>query len=157
MKTAYLATICGGFIVVAALLALTGCMGDGNPTLLPNSNASLRKSSAEFAADAAKRTYEADAPKANVTIARAQYSLMESQFDMANLTNWDWKDVEVWVNQKYVVSLPQLTKNSGVALNFQLFYDNDGHHFDTHWGGNPVKSLQIYADGKMYDVVATLQ
>ena len=125
-------------------LALTGCMGDGNPTLIPNSNASLRKSSAEFAADAAKRTYEADAPKSNVTIARAEYSLLEGQFDMANLTNWDWKDVEVWVNQKYVVSLPQLTKNSGVALNFQLFYDSDGHHFDTHWGGNPVKSLQIY-------------
>jgi hypothetical protein len=156
MKAAYLATICSGFFVAAALLALGGCV-EGRPTLLPNADSSLRKNSTQFAADAAKRTYEADAPKSDLTIARAQYNLMESQFDMANLTNWDWKNIEVWVNQKYVLSLPELTKNSGVALNFQLFYDSDGHHFETHWGGNPVKSLQIYADGKMYDVVATLQ
>jgi hypothetical protein len=157
MNKTYFATICGGFILLAAFLALTGCMGDGRPTLLPVADSNLRKSSAEFAADAARRTYEADAPKSNLTIARAQYNLMESQFDVANLTNWDWKNIEVWVNQKYVVSVPQFARNSGEALNFQLFYDNDGHHFDTHWGGNPVKSLQIYADGKMYDVVATLQ
>src|ERR1022692_1278618 len=102
---AYFATICGGFVLVA-LLAMTGCMGDGRPTLLPNADSNLRKPSAEFAADAAKRSYPADAPKADVTIARAQYSLMERQFDMANLTNWDWKNIEVWVNQKYVVSVP---------------------------------------------------
>jgi hypothetical protein len=156
MKAAYLATICGGFIVVAALLALNGCV-EGRPTLLPNADSNLRKNSTQFAADAARRTYEADAPKSNLTIARAEYSLMEKQFDMANLTNWNWKNVEVWVNQKYVLSLPEFAANSGEALNFQLFYDSDGHHFATDWGGNPVKSLQIYADGKMYDVVATLQ
>jgi major membrane immunogen (membrane-anchored lipoprotein) len=153
---AYFATVCGGFIIVAAL-ALTGCSSDGRPTLLPNADANLRKSSTEFAADAAKRSYETDAPKSNLTIARAQYNLMERQFDMANLTNWDWQNIEVWVNQKYVVSVPQFSKNSGKALNFELFYDNTGHHFETNHGGNPVKSLQIYADGKMYDVVATLQ
>lgn len=157
MKALYIATVCGGFLGVAAFLSLTGCMGDGHPTLIPNADASLRKTSTEFAADAARRNYESDAPKSNLTIARAQYNLMEEQFDLANLTNWDWKNVEVWVNHRYVVSLPQLTKNSGEALNFQLFYDNQGHHFDTGWGGNPVKSLQIYADGKMYDVVATLE
>ena len=154
---AYFATICGGFIILALLLALTGCSSDGRPTLLPNADSNLRKSSAEFAADAAKRKYEADAPKANLTIARAQYSLMEKRFDLANLTNWDWQNVEVWVNGKYVVSVPEFTKNSGKALDFQLFYDSEGHHFETHHGANPVQSLQIYQDGRMYDVVATLQ
>jgi hypothetical protein len=153
---AYLATICGGFIVVAGL-ALTGCSSDGQPTLLPNADSNLRKSSAEFASDAAKRSYETTAPKSTVTIARAQYNLMERQFDVANLTNADWQNVEVWVNQKYVVSVPQFSKNSGKALNFELFYDNTGHHFSTNWGSTPVKSLEIYADGKMYPVLATLQ
>jgi len=42
-------------------------------------------------------------------------------------------------------------------LNFELFYDADGHHFATNHGNNPIRSLQMYCDGKMYDVVATLQ
>ena len=155
MKT-YMATLCGGFILVAAFLALGGCV-EGTPTILPNADADFHKTSTQFAADAAKRSYEADAPKADVTIARAQFNLMEKQFDMANLTNWDWKNIEVWVNQRYVLMVPYFAKNSGEALNFQMFYDQDGHHFSTNFGGNPVKSLQIYADGKMYDVVATLQ
>jgi hypothetical protein len=154
---AYMATVCGGFVIVALILALGGCSTDGQPTLIPNSDANLRKSSAEFAADAAKRQYEADAPQEKQTIARAQYNLMERQFDLANLTNSDWHNIEVWVNQKYVVMVPEWTRNTAKALNFELFYDAEGHHFKTHFGGNPVKSLQIYQDGKMYDVVATLQ
>jgi hypothetical protein len=158
MKPSYILAVCGGFLGLVAFLTLPGCMmEDGRPTIIPNADANLRKTSTEFAADAAKRSYESDAPKANVTIARAQYSLLEERFDLANLTNWNWKNVEVWVNQRYVVDVPQLAANSGEGLNFQMFYDNQGHHFDTDWGNNPIKSVQIYADGKMYDVVATLQ
>lgn len=82
---------------------------------------------------------------------------MDRWFDVANLSDSDWQNVEVWVNQKYVVDVPDFNKFSGERLNFELFYDQDGHHFETDRGANPVRSLQIYHDGKMYDVVATLE
>ena len=154
---AYMASVCGGFVALTALLALNGCMSDGRPTLIPNADPALRKTSAEFAADAAKRAYPMDAPHASDTIARAQYNVMEKQFEVANLTNTDWQNVEVWLNQKYVVNVPQFDHNTGKTLDFGLFYDSDGHHFDTNFGNNPVRSLQIYQNGKMYDVVAVLQ
>ena len=124
-----------------------------SPTPIPR----LRKSSTELAADAAKRSYEIDAPKAGAAIARAQYNVMERQFEVANLSNSDWQNIEVWVNQRYVVCVPQFDRNTGKTLNFELFYDAQGHHFETDHGNNPVRSLQIYQGGKMYDVVATLQ
>jgi hypothetical protein len=152
-----MAIICGGFVSVTALLAISGCTSDGRPTIIPNRDPALRKSSTEFAADAARRSYEFNAPKGQDAIARAQYNLMERQFEVANLSNSDWQNVEFWVNQKYVVTVPQFDRNTGKTLNFELFYDSDGHHFETDHGGNPVRSLQIYQDGKMYDVVATLE
>ena len=154
---AYMATICGGFVTVSAILATSGCTGDGRPTIIPNSDSTLRKSSTEFAADAAKRSYEVTAPKSHDAIARAQYNVMERQFELANLSNSDWQNIEIWVNQKYVVCVPQFDRNTGKTLNFELFYDSGGHHFETDHGNNPVRSLQIYQGGKMYDVVATLE
>jgi hypothetical protein len=154
---AYMATICGGFLTMTAILAIPGCTGDGWPTIIPNSDSSLRKTSTQFAADAAKRSYEVNAPRSHDAIARAQYNVMERQFELANLSNSDWQNIEVWVNQKYVVSVPQFDRNTGKTLNFALFYDSDGHHFETNHGNNPVRSLQIYQGGKMYDVVATLE
>ena len=154
---AYCVSICGGFLAVTALLLLPGCMSDGRPTIIPNADPALRKTSAEFAADAAKRAYPMDAPHASDVVARAQYNLMEKQFEVANLSHSDWQNVEVWLNQKYVVEVPQFNHNSGKTLDFGLFYDSDGHHFDTDFGNNPVRSLQIYQGGKIYDVVSVLQ
>lgn len=152
----YTTTVCGGFLAMAISLA-AGCTGDGRPTILPNSDPALRKTSTELAADSAKRSYEYNAPKEPQQIARAQYNIMDRCFDVANLSDSDWQNVEVWVNQKYVVYVPAFTKYSGERLNFELFYDQDGHHFATDHGANPVQCLQIYRDGKMYDVVATLE
>jgi hypothetical protein len=154
---AYMASVCGGLLTVTGILATSGCTGDGRPTIIPNSDSSLRKSSTEFAADAARRSYEFNAPRSHDAIARAQYNVMERQFELANLSNSDWQNIEVWVNQKYVVNVPQFDRNTGKTLSFELFYDADGHHFETDHGSNPVKSLQIYQGGKMYDVVATLE
>jgi hypothetical protein len=155
---AYTVSICGGFLALAVLLPLTGCaVEDGRPSLLPNADPLLRKTSTELAADAAKRSYPIDAPRGSDTIARAQYNLMEKQFEVANLSGSDMQNVEVWLNQKYVVSVPDFDHNKGKTLDFGLFYDSEGHHFDTDFGGNPVKSLQIYQGGKLYDVVAVLE
>jgi len=153
----YTATIYGGFLSLAAILALSGCTGDGTPTLLPNSDPALRKTSTELAADSAKRAYEAEAPKGTAAIARAEFNVQDRKFDLANTSDSDLHDVEVWVNQKYVVNVPNISKNSSKTLNFELFYDMDGHHFWTDHGKNPVQTLQIFWQGKMYDVVATLE
>src|SRR5580700_7347167 len=96
---AYVVSICGGFLAIAGLLLLPGCMYDGRPTLIPNADPALRKTSAELAADAAKRAYPMDAPRASDVIARAQYNLMEKQFEVANLSNADLQNAEFWVNQ----------------------------------------------------------
>jgi len=150
-------TICGGFLALAMAFQVTGCTGDGRPTLLPNADPALRRSSTELAADSAKRSYPANAPKDPKAIARADYNLMARKFNLANLSDSDWKNVEVWVNQAYVLNVPNFPKNSDEALNFELFYDQYGHHFQTNGGKNPVQSLQIYREGKVYDVVATLE
>lgn len=146
----------GTGLVVGMILVAAGCSSDGQPTLIPNSDAALRKSSTEFAADAAKRSYELEAPKGQTAQARAEYDLTYGRFELANLSNSDWSNVEVWVNEKYVLNVPVLASQCAERLDFTMFFDRDGHHFQTNRGKTPVQSLQIFHDGKMYDVVATL-
>src|SRR4029453_17768074 len=85
-------------LVAATFALLAGCAG--RPSLIPNSDKSLRKSSAQLAADAAKRhPYKSDAPRGGEAVARATVGYMLDQVDVVNLSNDDWTDVEVWVNQ----------------------------------------------------------
>jgi hypothetical protein len=145
-------------LIVAALSAgLLGCVGDGEPTLLPNSDPALHKSSTELASDAAKRSYEVSAPKSDAANARAEYDIMQRKFDLVNLSDSDWSNVEVWVNQKYVVHVPKLQKDTDERLSFNVFYDRDGHRFDTNGGKNPIRNLEICKDGMMYTVTAMLE
>jgi hypothetical protein len=148
----------GGTVLAAAIVAgISGCSTDGAPSLLPNPDASLRKSSAELAADAAKREYENQAPRAGSADARAQYELMQRRLDLVNLSKGDWSNVEVWVNQKYVLFIPRMQQGVDKKLDFEMFYDRDGHHFDTQNGKRPFQSLEICLDGKLYSVTATME
>jgi hypothetical protein len=140
-----------GFAIAAGVI---GCSTDGRPSFLPNPDTNLRKTSAELAADAAKRTYEADAPRGGQAQARASFELMSHRFDLVNLDDTDWTNVEVWVNQQYVVFVPVMQTEKDKKLNFEMFYDRDGHHFDTQGGKNPIKTLEICKDGKIFTVPA---
>jgi hypothetical protein len=142
-------------IALTLTALLCGCASDGKPAILPNEDKNLNKTSAEFAADAAKRNYEADAPQGGAATARAEYELMDRYFNIINLSDTNWTDVEVWVNHAYVVFLPQMQKNVDKRLDFGMFFDRQGHHFDTNGGKNPITSLEVYRDGKMYTVKAT--
>lgn len=135
-------------------LGLFGC--EGTVSLLPIADPALNKPPAVFAADAAKRHYESDAPKIPAHDFRAQYALILKQVDLANISAQDCTDVEVWINSQYVVHCPQFPKKSDKTLYFAMFYDQDGHHFDTHGGKDPVKSIEVYRDGTMYSVVSHL-
>ena len=59
---------------------------------------------------------------------------------------------EVWINGEYVVYCPNFQKKTDKSLNFRMFFDAQGHHFDTQGGKNPLKTLEIFRDGTMYTV-----
>ncbi len=144
-----------GLMIAALGLALVGCSSDGQTSMLPNPDGNLRRTSAEFAADAAKRQYEAEAPCNKATDARAEYEIMTHRIDLVNLADADWSNVEVWINHEYVVYLPVMQKMVDEKLDYEMFFDRDGHHFETKGGATPLQSIQIYRDGKMWDVTAT--
>src|SRR5947207_14128888 len=117
------------FLLVALLLV--GCAGcAGRPSLIPNADKSLRRTSAQFAADAAKRhPYKSDAPRGGEAVARAEVGYMLKQITIVNLSPQAWNDVELWVNQKYVVFVPVMEPNKLKTLNFQMMYDDQGNYF----------------------------
>src|SRR3954454_9315746 len=94
---------------LATVTLMAGCAG--RPSLIPNADKSLRKSSAQLAAEAAKRhPYKSEAPRGGEAVARATVGYMLDQLDVVNLSPDEWTDLEVWVNQNYVVYLPKMEK-----------------------------------------------
>src|SRR3954447_14119772 len=132
--------------------ALVGCAGRAE--IFPNSEKALRKTAAEFAADAAKRfPYKADAPRGGIATGRAQVGYSLNKLEIENLGDEDWDDVEVWVNKSYVVSLPKLKARPGKipAIPFQALFNDEGHSFPTDNSVTRVSLVEVYRDGKMYE------
>jgi len=141
---------------VIAICFLSGC---NSPTILPNSDPYLRKTSTQFAADAAKRhPFKTDAPRGGEALATATYNLTFSTLAILNYSDEDWTDVEVWVNEYYMVFLGHLGKgNAGVeTIPFAMLFDDSGNAFWTDNGKNPIKTVEIYRKGKMYTVPVKL-
>src|SRR5262249_44097118 len=114
-------------IGVIALLAslLVGCAG--RPQLFPNSDKSLQKTSTEFAADAAKRfPYKMDIPRAGLADARAEIDYTFDVLNIVNLSDDEWENAEVWVNQQYVVCIPKMESHVLKHLTFQMIFNEDG-------------------------------
>lgn len=131
--------------------ALVGC--SGRPTLLPSDDPTLQKTSTEFAVDAAKRfPYKADAPRGGDAHGRAEIGYELNRIELANLSDHDWTDVEVWINQGYVLHLTLLKKGEDRTLPLQMFFDDSGHYYPTSGGNRIIKKIELYAGGKMYDV-----
>jgi hypothetical protein len=144
-------------LIIATSALLAGCAGRAE--IFPNSEHALRKTAAEFAADAAKRfPYKADAPRGGDANARAQVGYSVNKLEIENLGDDDWNDVEIWVNKSYVVYLPLLKAHPGkiTAIPFQAIYNEDGHSFPTDNRKTLINSVEVYHDGKMYDVKTQL-
>jgi hypothetical protein len=140
-------------IVILAVVAasLVGC--SGRAELFPNSDVSLRKPSTAFASDAAKRfPYKLDAPRAGQAEARAQVGYQLDVLEIVNLSTEDWENVEVWVNQQYVVSIKKMEPHVLKRLTFQMLFDQNGFSFPTDNTTIQITKLEILRDGKMYDV-----
>ena len=146
-----LVTVTGTAIAALAI----GC--SGRPALIPNPDPNLRKASAQFAADAAIRhPYKAEVPRGGEAVARSQVGYSLDRLDLVNLSQEPWTDVEIWVNQKYVVHLPKVEPNTLKIINFQMLYDEKGNYFPTDNKKVLISKVEVLKEGKMFDVPVRL-
>ena len=145
------------FSLIVLAVAVCGCAV--RPSLFPNSDPDLRKTSTQFAADAAKRhPFKADAPSGGQAPVTAQYDLTFATLQLLNIGEEDWTNIEVWVNRNYVCFVPTLEKGKArvKTLNFQMLFDDSGNYFWTDNGKNPIQTVEILHGGKMYSVPTKL-
>jgi hypothetical protein len=145
-------------IIGAALLGvalLGGCAG--RTSILPNSDKALRKTSVEFAADAAKRTYPTDAPRGGEAQAQAAVDHgFLNRIEIVNLSDANWGGTELWVNEKYVVYVPEWPSRRMEQLTFAMLYDREGGSFPVNNKKLRVEKVEVFHDGKLYNVPAKL-
>jgi len=138
-------------LMLTGLTMATGCTD--SPTILPSSDFDLRRTNAQFAADAAKRSYPQAAAPAGQAPAQADVDYgWTNRIQMINLSDQDWKDVELWVNQTYVVHLPTWYKKQMRTIPFSMFYDRSANTFPTNNNKVRIEKLEIVRDGKVYSV-----
>jgi hypothetical protein len=136
--------------VVLTFVAIVGC--SGRPSLIPNSDKSLDKSAAQFAADAAKRKYPADAPRGGESIGRAQVGYTMNTIEIANHSDETWENVEIWANGQYVDFVPKIEPHKSRTINFQMLYNDKGEYVPLDNSKVIVKKLEVLKDGKVYDI-----
>jgi len=138
------------YLLISCVVGIVcGCAG--RASIMPNPDKSLRKTSAEFAADAAKRhPYKIDAPRGGEAVARAEVDYTVKKVDIVNLSDDQWDNVEVWINGNYVVFVPTMESKKIKKLDFQMMFDDQGQSFPT--SHLTVSKIEILRDGKMYDV-----
>jgi hypothetical protein len=139
-----------------ATATLAGCAGQ--VSLLPNSDKTLRRTPAQFASEAAKRTYQIDLPDGGVAEGRAEVAYDGNFFQVLNLSEEDWTDIELWVNQKYVVHVPRIEagKKRVKSITFMMLYDDQGNPFPSDNRRQMIKTLELVKDGTKYSIPLTL-
>jgi hypothetical protein len=140
-------------LVMAGLGVLAA--GCESPTIIPNPDPQLRKTSAQLAADSAKRfPYKASAPRGQGLTARAEvnYNLNLRTLSLVNLSKQDLNEVEVWVNQQYVIYVPQWKDHELKRLDFKMIFDDSGNYFPTDNSAVRVNKVEVLVAGNMYDV-----
>jgi len=142
--------------VVISLLALVAGCAD-KPTMLPAADKNLRKTNAQFAADAAKRhPYKADAPRGGDATARGEVDYTLHELSVVNLSTETWNNVEIWVNQNYVVFVPAMPPNQLEKISFGMLFDDKGNALPAGNLKTMINKVEILRDGKMYDVKTKL-
>ena len=77
----------------------------------------------------------------------------KNKLEIANQSDTDWNDVELWVNQSYVVHLPLLKAHAEkvTSIPFQAIFNDKGRSFPTD-GKTHIDKVEVYYGGTMYDV-----
>ena len=138
-------------ITLSAAILAAGCAG--RPSLIPNSDPGLRRTSAEFAADAAKRhPFKGDLPSGGEALGRGSVDYTFKTVQVLNFSDEDWNDVELWINRKFVCWLPRLEKGKehSKIMNFTMFYDDKGEYFETDNGKIRIEQFEMVRNGKIY-------
>jgi hypothetical protein len=138
--------------VAALLCACTACTT--RPTFFANADPALRKTSAQFASDAAKRSYEADAPQGGTANGGAEVDYGIHRLSIVNSSTEDWKNVEIWLNKKYVIFIPVVPAQAAHVemLDFKSIYDQNGNSFPLDSAVTPIDTVEMFKDGKMYSL-----
>ena len=75
---------------------------------------------------------------------------------MANFAPEDWTNVELWVNQQYVVFLPRIEGNASIAktINFEMLFNERAKSFPTENvdANSMVRKVEIFKDGKLFEL-----
>jgi hypothetical protein len=147
-----------GLIVTAVFAVLCGFGCSGRVAMLPNSDKALRRTPAQFAAEAAKKTYRSDLPDGGTAEAKAQVAYDTDQIQLLNLSDEDWTDVELWANRKYVVHLSRIEagKKRVKTITFLMLYDDQGNPFPSDNRKQMIDKLEMVRDGKLYQVPMVL-
>ena len=140
--------------VVTAVFALAGGGCNGRVAIMPNSDKALNRTPAQFAAEAAKRSYPTDMADGGNADARAQVAYEVDQINLLNLSSEDWTDLEIWVNRKYSLHLPRLEagKKRVKTITFLMLYDDQGNPFPSDNMKQKIDSLEMVRDGKRYTI-----
>ena len=141
------------------LFALAGCTliagCEGRPSLFPNSDPALNKTSTQFAADAASRfPYPGNSARTGDAPGRAEIDLMMAQLQVLNSGEDDWKDVDIWVNAAYVCHVPLIPRGKLTVktIAFGMLFDVKGNSFSTDGGKNPVNRVEVARNGKLFAI-----
>lgn len=137
---------------LALLLAAAGCTT--RPAFFPNADPALRKKQSDFAADAATRHYEASAPRGGEADGGVEVDYAVRRLNLVNSSSQDWHNVEIWVDHKYVIFVPEVLAKAQRAelLNFNSIYDSRGYYLPADINTTPINSVEMFRDGKMYDL-----
>ena len=133
-----------------------GC--SGRVSLLPNSDKSLRRTPAQFASEAAKRSYNPELPDGGTARARAQVAYDVDTIQILNDSEEDWTDVEIWVNRKYVVHVPRIEagRKRVKSLTFLMLYDDQGNPFPKDNRRQMIDTLEMVRAGAKYKIPLVL-
>jgi len=150
--------VVGGLVLSVVCLSVVvsgGCQGRG--ALIPPSDPDLKKTAAQFAADSAKRQYPASAERGGELQAMASIDYgVFNRVEIMNLSDEDYDDVEIWMNEKYVFHASRWPAHSLKKVNFATLYDRDGEPFPMDNRKARISKIEVLKDGKLFNVPSKL-
>jgi hypothetical protein len=141
---------------VSLVACVAGCdVHTGTPM---NSDPKLVKKPAEYSADAvARHPMKTDLPKAGEADGVAEIDYDIQMFQLLNLSDTDWDNIEVWVNDRYVTFVPKIEAGKLRTLYFHMFYDGRGNRMPKAVKGEPrIQNIKMLRDDRWFDVKMTL-
>jgi hypothetical protein len=132
---------------------LAGC--NDQPTLFQNPDPNLRLTKTQLLSDSESRfPYKTDAPRAAESRVRAQVHYDLKRMEIVNFTGQDIDNVDIWVNREYVCHVPKMEDRQLKEIHFPMLYNHKGETFPMDNRRTFIRTVEIYRNGTLYDVVA---